>query len=74
MAGMTLRRLSQLSKISTAQLSSYECGVNGLIPQQLRTCEKILLAAARERSQLLSKLFATKTSREGAAESMTAAS
>ena len=58
LAGMTLRRLSQFSKISTAQLSSYETGSNGLLPEQLRTCEKILLAAARERSQALSKLLA----------------
>jgi hypothetical protein len=63
MAGMTLRRLSAESKISIPQLSRYECATNGLTPQQLRTCEKVLLAAARERSQALSKLLAPEDDR-----------
>jgi DNA-binding transcriptional regulator YiaG len=56
--GMTLRQLTQLSGISVAQLSEYEHGSNGLRDDQLRTIERVLLDAARDRSHTLSRLLA----------------
>ncbi|MGA7770462.1 MAG: helix-turn-helix transcriptional regulator [Candidatus Sulfotelmatobacter sp.] len=57
LAGLTLKRLSEQTKISTAQLSQFENGRNGLRRDQVETCERVLLEAARLRSQALSKLL-----------------
>jgi hypothetical protein len=64
MAGMTLKTLSELSKISITQLSQYENGTNGLRLDQIQVCEKLLLAAVRSRSQVISKLLAPETCEE----------
>jgi hypothetical protein len=57
--GMTFRRLSELSRVSVAQLNEYEHGCNGLRDDQLRTIKRILVDAARDRSQVLAKLLAS---------------
>ena len=71
-AGWTLRRLSAESKISVPQLSRYECAVNGLRCDQVALCQKLLLRAAAEKSQIIRTLIGKRG--EGAAESMEAAS
>ncbi len=58
LSGMTLDQLGQESRVSKTQLSMYENGRNGLFPEQVRRCEEILLRAARDRNQALSKLLA----------------
>ena len=57
LAGMTLDTLSELSKVSKTQLSQYDRGRNGISQSQAATCKKILLDAARARSQALSVLL-----------------
>ena len=57
-AGMTLETLFEQTGISVPQLSRFENGVNGLRLDQVKAAERVLLAAARERSQALSKLLA----------------
>jgi transcriptional regulator with XRE-family HTH domain len=57
MAGMTLKVLSQRSKISITQLSQFENSSNGLRRDQVELCEKLLLRAAAEREQMISALF-----------------
>jgi transcriptional regulator with XRE-family HTH domain len=56
-AGWTLARLSEEAKISTAQLSQFENGRNGLRLDQILLCEKLLLRAAAEREQSIAALF-----------------
>jgi transcriptional regulator with XRE-family HTH domain len=57
LAGWTLKRLSASSRISITQLSQYECGKNGLRVDQVELCKRLLLRAAAEREQMISKLF-----------------
>ncbi len=57
LAGWTLRRLSKEAHISVTQISQFETGQNGLRLDQVKTCEKLLLRAAAERSQAISALF-----------------
>ena len=70
LAGVTLDTLSELAKVSKTQLSQYERGLNGLTRSQVETCKKILLDAARSRSQALSVLL----SREEREDEMATAS
>jgi transcriptional regulator with XRE-family HTH domain len=58
LSGMTLDQLGQESRVSKTQLSMFENGKNGLFPEQVLRCEEILLRAARERNQALSRLLA----------------
>lgn len=57
LAGWTLKTLSEQARISTAQLSMYENEKNGLHPHQVKDCEVVLLRAAAEREQMISRLF-----------------
>lgn len=45
----SLDRLSQEAKISKTQLSQFENAKNGLTRSQVETCERLLVAAGRER-------------------------
>jgi len=54
---ITLRTLSLQTGISTAQLSEYMAGKNGLSETQVRRCEEVLLATAREKSQVIARLL-----------------
>ena len=62
--GITLRAFSVGTGISMAQISEFECGKNGLSLQQVKRCEQFLLATAREKSQLISKLLSHETEAE----------
>ena len=66
-AGMTLETLSRLSRVSIPQLSNFETGQNGLTLEQVKTCERILLRAAAEREQNISKLFSKRAGTMAAA-------
>jgi transcriptional regulator with XRE-family HTH domain len=63
-SGWTLKTLSQRSGISVPQLSEYENGLNGLRRNQVETCERLLLDAARERYTIISKLLGPKLGRQ----------
>jgi transcriptional regulator with XRE-family HTH domain len=71
LAGWTLDRLTQESKVSKTQLSQYENGRNGLRVDQLKTCERLLLRAAADKSQTIRTLFGKRVED---AESMATAS
>jgi transcriptional regulator with XRE-family HTH domain len=65
----SLDRLAQVSGVSKTQLSQYENAKNGLTRSQVETCERLLLAAGRERNQTMSRLLGPDEGRDMATAS-----
>jgi transcriptional regulator with XRE-family HTH domain len=53
----SLSRLAHESGVSKTQLSQYENAKNGLTRAQVETCERLLVAAGRERNQTIARLL-----------------
>jgi transcriptional regulator with XRE-family HTH domain len=69
LAGWTLDRLSEESKINKTQLSRFENARNGLTRSQVETCKGVLLRAAAERERQIAALFLREGLEEMVAES-----
>ena len=69
LAGWTLDRLSEESKINKTQLSRFENARNGLTRSQVETCKEVLLRAAAERKRQIAAMFLREGLEEMVAES-----